>query len=768
MNALPTTRRTFLKQAATVAATLAGGGLSWAAAERNAGEAVPSRALPWYRRTLRWGQTNITEIDPTRYDIAWWRQHWKRTQTQGVIINAGGIVAYYPSTVPLHRPAQHLGGRDLFGELCRAAHEDGLVVFARMDSNRAHEELYRAHPDWFAVDAESRPYKAGELFITCVNSPYYDEHIPAILREIVDRYHPEGFTDNSWSGLGRGSICYCGHCRRKFRERSGKDLPRGKDWNNATYREWIRWNYDRRLEIWDLNNQTTKAAGGPDCIWAGMNSGSISSQCQSFRDYKAIGERAEIIMLDHQARTDASGFQHNGETGKLIHGLLGWDKLVPESMAMYQAGRPTFRLASKPAGEARLWMLDGIAGGLQPWWHHVGAYHEDRRMYHTAEPIYRWHNEHEQYLVNRQPIATVGIVWSQQNTDFYGRDDAELLVELPWRGMTQALVRARIPYLPVHADHIDRDAGQFSALVLPNLGGMSDAQVAAVRRFVDRGGGLLATGESSRFNEWGDPRADFALAELLGAHAVDSQGGDDEGRRRKIASDTTHTYLRLNPERRARVDGPRAGNEPTVASERHVVLRGFEETDILPFGGELGPLKVETSARVLLTFVPAFPIYPPETAWMRQPTTEVPGLVLNTTATGARVAFLPADLDRRFARDNLPDHGDLLANLVRWVAQDNLPLAIEGPGLIDCHLYRQPGRLILHLVNLTNAGTWRQPVHELIPIGPFEVRVKAPADVRGRRARLLVSGKTIAASRTAGQCRFAIKSILDHEVVVIG
>lgn len=74
----------------------------------------------------------------------------------------------------------------------------------------------------------------------------------------------------------------------------------------------------------------------------------------------------------------------------------------------------------------------------------------------------------------------------------------------------------------------------------------------------------------------------------------------------------------------------------------------------------------------------------------------------------------------------------------------------------------------LSSVNLTNAGTWRQPVHELIPIGPFEVRVKAPAEVRGRRARLLVSGKTIAASRTAGQCRFAIESIVDHEVVVIG
>ena len=60
---------------------------------------------PWYRRTLRWGQTNITERDPVRYDIPWWREYWKRTSIQGVIINAGGIVAYYPSKFPLqHRP----------------------------------------------------------------------------------------------------------------------------------------------------------------------------------------------------------------------------------------------------------------------------------------------------------------------------------------------------------------------------------------------------------------------------------------------------------------------------------------------------------------------------------------------------------------------------------------------------------------------------------------------------------------------------------------
>ena len=757
----------FLKQTATATATLAGLGLSSLAAGRNDSSLAPSRALPWYRRTLRWGQTNITEIDPTRYDIGWWVKHWGRTRTQGIVVNAGGIVAYYPSQVPLHRPAERLGGRDLFGELCRAAHENGVVVFARMDSNRAHEEFYRAHPDWFAADATGKPHKAGELFITCVNSPYYDEHIPAILREIVERYHPEGFTDNSWSGLGRGTICYCENCRTKFRELSGKDIPREKNWNDQTYREWIRWNYDRRLEIWDLNNRTTKAAGGPDCIWAGMNSGSVSGQCQSFRDSKEICRRADIIMVDHQARGDSSGFQNNGEVGKLIHGLVGWDKLIPESMAMYQAGRPTFRVASKPEPEARMWMLDGIAGGLQPWWHYIGAYHEDRRMYRTPEAVYRWHQDHEAFLVNRRPIASVGVVWSQQNTDFFGRDDADVLVELPWRGVTQALIRARIPYLPVHADHVDRDAGQFSVLVLPNVGALSDPQLASVRRFVEHGGGLVATGESTLCSEWGDPRPDFALADLFGAHVVDPRHAGDEARRRRNANDTAHTYLRLSPELRAGVDGPKSGSEPAVKGHRHDALHGFEETDILPFGGMLEQLRVEPGAQVLATFVPAFPIYPPETAWMREPKTDVPGLIVNTTAGGGRIAFLPADLDRRFGRDNLPDHGNLLANLVRWVAKESIPLRVEGAGLIDCHVYHQPGRVILHLVNLTSAGTWRQPVDELIPVGPLQIRIKLPADVGGKRGRFLVAGNAVAARTTSGWSGFEVRSILDHEVLVV-
>ncbi len=709
------TRRTFL---ALTAAALA-----------EAQTPPASNAQPWYRRTHRWGQTNITEKDPIRYDIPWWREFWKRTRVQGVILNAGGIVAYYPSKFPLQHRAEFLGDRDLYGDLAKAAHADGLTVIARMDSNRTSEDFFKAHPDWFARKASGAPYIIGvdqdAKYVTCVNSPYYDEYLPAVMTEIIERSHPEGFADNSWSGLGRDSICYCQNCARKFPH----PLPKKEDWSDPVYRQWIDWNYARRIEIWDLNNRATKAAGGPDCLWFGMNSGSVASQSRSFRDCKAIFERAEMVFLDHQSR-GATGFEENADTGKLVHGLLGWNKLAPESMAMYQAGRGTFRVSAKPAAEARMWMYEGFAGGIQPWWHHIGAYHEDRRAYLTAEPVMKWYEANQRYMVDRKPLASVGIAWSQRNTDFYGQDKAADLVDAPYRGFTASLLRARIPYIPIHIDHLERDGADLKVLILPDLAAMSDAQCASVRQFAAKGGVVIATGITSLCNEFGDQRKDFGLADLFGAHFT----------QKPAVAQTLHTYLRV------------------TAGQRHPVLKGFDETDILPFGGTLTALKLDPGVQVPLTFIPPFPVLPPETSWMREPKTDIPGLVIRD-----RVAFLPADLDRQYSRNNLPDHAQLLANLVRWAAGDSIPLQLEGRGLFDCNLYTQPGRVIAHVVNLTDTG--RMPVtdDDMVPSGPLKFAVK----VTGRTVKLLVSGKTVVPLVQNGWTRVTIPGILDHEVLII-
>lgn len=745
-----TNRREFFQEVSLGGTLLAASGLTYAQNQEE---------VPWYRRTVRWGQTNINEMDPTRYDIGWWRQHWKRTKVQGLVINAGGIVAYYPSRYPLQYRARTLGNRDLFGELVQAAHTDGIAVLARMDSNRAHEAFFNAHRDWFAINRKGVPYRAGDLYISCVSSPYYDQFIPDVLREVIEKYHPEGFTDNSWSGLNRDEICYCRHCKRRFHDYSGENLPDRKNWEDTKYRKWIEWSYQRRVDLWDLNNKVTKSFGGKHCIWMGMIGGNMTWEARRFRDARLICQRAEMIMFDDQGRSNRGGFQANAEMGKRIHEVLGWQKLIPESMATYQRS-PTFRKAAAPPAESRMWMIEGIAGGIQPWWHHVGAYQEDRRQFKTAEPIYLWHEKNEQFIVNRQPVATVGVVWSQRNTDFYGRDDSDDRVVRPYEGINQALVRKRIVSIPVHIDHIDRHARSLKLLILPNIAAMSDPQVESIRRFVSNGGSIIASGKTSLLDEWGDQREDFALADLFGVTSLKDVSGPDN------LDGTEHSYLRLTPDVGKDVYGPQSGNEPAESLARHPVLDGFSETNILAFGGQLEKVRPNENTEVPLTLIPNFPIYPPETSWMREPRTDIPCLVLRDLGA-SRIAYLPADLDRRFALHNFPDHGNLLANIVRWAHTSALPLEIKGTGLIDCHLYRQPNRLILHVVNLTSAGSWRSPTDELIRVGPFSVEISTSHLPQAARVRTLVSESEIPSQQTDQKIRFEIDSILDHEVLVI-
>lgn len=716
---MATTRREFLGVATLAAAGAATGPFS----RLNAQPAPASQ--PWFRRTLRWGQTNINELDPQRYDIGWWRQQWRRTRTQGI------------------------------------------VVFARMDSGGAGEELYRQHPDWFARTSSGAPIRTRDLYTPCVNGPYYATHLAAILQEIATRYHPEGFTDNAWSGLGREHICYCDHCRSGFRAARQLELPARKDWSDRAYRAWIEWSYACRLRVWDDNNRLTRDAGGPECLWVGMNGGSPYGEALQFRDYREICRRCEMIMLDDQRRSDASGFQRNGEVGKIVHGVMGWDKVAAESMAMYQTTEPTFRFSAKPAAEAHLWMLEGFAGGITPWWHYLGADGEDRRGYRTPVELCQWHARHEQYLTRREPVATVGLVWSQRSGDFYGRDDWREQALRPMEGFTQALVKARIPYVTLHIDDLAAQSSGLRTLILPNLGAVTEPQAAALRRFVAAGGGLIATGYTSLCDAWGDPRADFALADLLGASLPVGHRGRQPEMRERWAAENFHTYLRLTPELRARVDGPHPAGEPPATGERHPVLAGFDETDLLPFGGTLEALTVAPTARVLATFVPRFPVTPPEDVWMRTPRTDIPGIIVNERPGQGRVVYFPADLDRRYARDNLPDFGRVLANAVRWTARDDVPLQVTGPGLIDCHLYRQPGRLLLHLINLTNTGAWRAPTDEVIPVGPLRIRLRLPHGVAGATVQFLVAGTSLAAQPGGGWTEWTVPSLLEHELAVI-
>jgi hypothetical protein len=704
---------------------------------------------PWWQRTLRWGQTNLTEIDPAHYDHGFWRSYWQETGVQGLIINAGGIVAYYPSRDARQYRAAHLGDRDLFGEIVQEARAAGLTVLARMDSNRARPSFYQQHPDWFCQEADGKPCTTagGDWVMACVNSPYYHDYIPSLLQEIIERYQVDGFTDNSWTGLGRSYICHCPHCQQKFRDDEERDLPAAVDWQDPVYRRWIRWNYRCRTENWKRNNDVCWQHGGRHCLWLGMIGGNPLQTHVQFCDLPRISAQTPVLMSDTQSRTERFGFAGNAFGGKLLHELVGWDAIIPESMAMYVRGAQSFRRAANPAAESLSWMHSGMAGGILPWWHHVGASQEDGRQFDICVPLMNWHRQHQAYLTQRQPVATVALLWSHENNDFYGQEQVAERVSMPQAGWLKALVRARIPHLPVHMDRLD--AQRFRVAILPEMVVMSDAQVARLREFIQAGGSLVISGCCGMWDELGHPISRPELAAELGISCT----GRSYGVAGDLSTDwedaSTHNYLRLHHD---------AGDAAVG------ILHDFAATNILALGGLIHETRLADDAQVLATYLPSFPVYPPEFAWMRTETTDIPAISHRQLVGGGHLLHFAVDLDRAYARRGLPDYAGLMAAAVRHAAGGRVGLRVDGPGSIDCQLYRQGDRRILHVVNQSGADVWPGYREEFLPVGPLRIRIEDAPNIS--QVRCLVAGGELDLQKDNDDVVIELAQLVDHQVLV--
>lgn len=713
----------------------------------------PAAASPhWSHRVARWAQVNLTEVDATDFDTEKWIRHWKQTHTQGIIVNAGGVVAYYPTEIEHHPKAAHLGDRDLFGEIASAARDSGLVILARMDCSRGIPELYEEHPDWFAQSADGQPFQAKNgRYLTCVNGPYYKQFIPSVLREIGERYQPEGYADNSWSGLGAKTICHCPHCHEKFERDTGLALPAKPDFDDATYRRWFKWSYACRTENWDLFNRVVQEAVGPHCHWIGMVHADPLTGHVNFCDLVEVGKRAPILLSDQQSRVQGLGFEQNSINGKLLQGVSSWQTPITESMALYPRGERTFRLSAASPAESRHWIHEGIAGGIRPWWHLIGARAYEKRRLAIVQPIADWHAQNETYLLDREPIAEVGLLWSHHNIDFYGRDLAAERVGLPWQGWIQTMVRSRIPFLPINTSRLTQLPPGIRTLILPDLAVVTDEETAALAAFVGKGGNLVASGLSGALDSEGLPRSTPALDALFGIQRQGIEGMDTEGQKQNWENSKQHTYLML----------------PEPADQRHPILQGFEATSILAFGSRPQPVTA-TESQPIAGYIPNFPIYPPEFSWIRQEEPDTPTLLVRETPSGARLVYLAADIDRCYGKRRLPDHRRLLANAIQWAHQNPQPISISGPGIIDISLYRQnQERLVLHLVNTTNAQSWPDHLEEIIPLHDLAIALRRDLLPKAKNARSTVSPSSLPLQTTDTHLNLTLPKLEAHEMIVI-
>jgi hypothetical protein len=105
----------------------------------------------WLDGPMRWVQLAFVERDPGQYDPDFWLSYFKRIHADGALLSAGGVVAFYPTNIPLHHRSDFLGNADTLGYLVEGCRKQGMSIMLRTDPHAARQNVYDAHPDWIAV-----------------------------------------------------------------------------------------------------------------------------------------------------------------------------------------------------------------------------------------------------------------------------------------------------------------------------------------------------------------------------------------------------------------------------------------------------------------------------------------------------------------------------------------------------------------------------------------------------------------------------------------
>jgi len=685
---------------------------------------IDPATMPWQQKVRRVGQSNMTEHDPAVMHVQEWADFWHSAKADIVFVSVTGILAFYPSRVKFHRHGKFLNGRDFLGECVAAAKKRGMRVVARMSPDLNWGDALEAHPEWAMRNADGSPQLSGEeprLFRTCMFSSYMDDYVSAIMREVSSLYDVDCFYTNGWPPIGSLPDCHCAICSK---------LPPA---NTPAY--WRIFN-DRVVELWHKYDAIAKEKKPEGFYFANLG-GNV--RCGPNLD--RLGKIAAWFQADNQGRTyDNPAVWGCSLQGRVCSAVMD-GKFAANVTAAYSTGIVRWRNASKNPAEAKMWLNQTLASGMALYYHFIGSecgLGEDRRWQKVGADYFQWAAKHDSHLTPRRSIANLGVLMGQNTQLFYqgpaaahSRDHMRETIH----GIYETLLSGRFAFDFVHEDRLQPERlSKYRALLLPNVAMLSDRQCQQIRDYVHSGGSIMASFETSLYDEDLKPRVDPGLADLFGI----SKAGD------VIGTNGNAYYGRIERD--------------------HPILAGFANTNWLPGTQNRVPLKPIQNP--VLTVVPGFVQYPPELAYPPIPHTDEPAVVLHEIGS-SRIAYFPGDIERTIW---LTGHGDLarlLHNTIRWIMQDESTVHVEGDGLLEMFAWETMPGYAIHMINYTNPNAHHGWMNSVYPLGRQAVSMKLPVGVKVRSVELLRAESNVPFRVDGDVLRFTIPQVEDYEVAAI-
>lgn len=630
-------------------------------------------------------QPNLRKTDAIDLDIESLLDEVVEYGANAILVNGGGIVAWYPTTNPYQHVNEYMDG-DFLGEIIEGAHARDLKVLVRMDISKSFPHVLKEHPDWFRRDPDGQVIKHWEMLTVCPTGPYWEEYNFQVLEELLSKYPIDGFFYNAFNYLN----CHCKRCHNRFKQETGFDIPITEDWDNPAWKIYVDYRYEQHAEYnqrlarfinevspgtvltIDTHITTDSYKGIRDSGW----------YTPKFAEGNACITSEAFNFLD---RPYPKWIYWAGEEVKIGNNIKQTSIILNYSKTIFS------RRAAQPGPQLGYDLMQIAANGGSPAIAFSGTFNQDdRQSLAMVKKTFNYLAKNEEEYNGMTSQANVAIIYSQKTADYYGRDNPVDRWQTHYRGMYEILTESHIPFTVVHNGSINLEKlKSYSCVLLPNIAVLSKDEALILDKYVEEGGHLICTFETGFYDEKGERRSE-QLLQCIG-HTYIEEVMD------------SYTYLSV--------------------SDRDL-LKDYPKSDLIMFTGNFLRTKSTEDEKNKVIFkdlygIPAVQNTTPEFAYWDK-VTEDSGLKIHSYGKGT-ASYLPWSPDKLYHLFGVPEYKSLIAGLVNRVCVSPI-IECDAPGAVECLIAeRKTGGHLIHLLNAV--GTQGKPLTETVNISSIQLKI---------------------------------------------
>ena len=647
------------------------------------------------------------------FDAERWADRLVAAHAQGVSVFAKcgfGYSFYQRGSIRYQHP--HLpAGLDMLEEQIAALHRRGLKAIGYYHTFNS-EPIARDHPDWMERNADGSPRGTS----ICLLSPLAHEWMLPHIAEIVSNYDVDAmFFDGTYAH----SPCFCEACRQRFAaDNDGLDLP--ADANDPHWARFVAW------------------------------------KLQAFKDLRQAmcdtihGLRPEVVVSVNWAYTPRMPEVVPASIGSLMADIMPADQVFAGSaLGAYWAllERPFDIMNSaflqwwgdwgcKPAVAMQQEVATAVAHGGLTWigYQMQQDFDVQPAVMEELGKTLAFVEAREPWLQGAVPVPHVAVLHSTTGHMTDGQA-AFFVRETSVRGAHRMLTQRMIPHHLVQEHTLAERLADFRAVIIPDQRHLPPTLVAALEDWVRAGGALLAMGLTGTTDALGTEIGGFALGDLLGLELV--------GR-----YEPSHAYVEVTDDRLkpGTLDMPHLAEAPFALARP--VADGVETL------AKLRRVYLRSDGEYLLRWSPV------------GEDSGHPAIALRRVGQGW-AAYIAGDLCHAYQVKNQWNCKHLVANLLDLMMPEP-PVRVEAPAWLEVVLRRQPGRLLVHLLNQHGdhaVDTNFRVVEEVLPVR--DVRVQVRMAVRPAAVTLEPGGVAPEWSYADGVVTVHVPEVQLHQIVAL-